>query len=293
MKPPNEAGLFTHVPREDYDRIDRINWSALKHMKRSPFHFREAAREKVDKDTDAMRVGRATHIATLEPERFRATHAVWDGGRRYGKEWDKFCEKNAGYEILTEDQYQQVVTISKAVLSHEIAARWLRAGSSEVTLQWTHLLPDLEEGRPFPIECKARLDFAPNVAGVVDLKTTRDASPEAFGRQAWNLDYLGQAAMYQDGYAAVNGGVRMPYVIVAVESAAPHAVQVYRVPERLLKLGRAMYVGFLETLAECRRQNRWPGYSDGELELDVPRWAQAQNDDDDQDVTGLGLVMNE
>lgn len=293
MTTPNETGLFLGVGRDTYDRIARVNWSWLKHMKKSPMHFRAFGQEKVREDTDAMRLGRATHLAALEPERFRSCYALWDGGRRAGKEWEKFRAQAEAdrLEILTEDQYQEALAIAAAATTNEHAARWLRGGSAEVTMLWTHVAPDIEHCPGFSIYCKGRMDIAQGVSALVDLKSCRDASPEAFQRQCWNLGYHEQAAYYQDGYAAVNGGVRVPYVLVAVENHAPYAVQVYQVPDRVLEVGRESYRSLLERLNECRSQNRWPGYAEGPLELELPRWAQAQNDD--EDVTGLGLVVNE
>lgn len=281
MKTPTETGVFEQVPRIIYDRIERTNWSRLKYLKRSPAHFRAAGLEQ-DDDTDAKRVGRATHVAVLEPERFRAGWAVWDGGRRYGKEWDKFCAANEGLEILTEEQFQQVTAIATAARGDEHAAKYLRNGSAEVTALWTHTTPGVNG---FAIDCKARLDFT--TSAIVDLKTSKDVSPEGFARTSWNYDYQGQAAFYVDGYEAATGK-RLPYVIVAVESQAPFIVQVYRVPEHVLAIGRDQYRSYLERLAFCRRTNRWPGYAEGELELGLPGWVRTE-----EDPSGLGLVVNQ
>lgn len=293
MNAPNKTGIFLGVPRDGYERIQRVNWSWLKHMKKSPQHFRAWGQDRAHEDTDAMRLGRATHVAALEAERFRSVYAVWDGGRRAGKEWEKFRTQSEadGLEVLTDEQYQQAQAIANAALTNEYAAKWLRSGSTEVTMLWTHEVADMAGCPGFSIDCKGRMDIAQNIAAIVDLKTTKDASPEAFGRQCWNLAYHEQAAFYVDGYAAVNGGVRVPYVIVAVENHAPYAVQVYRVPDRVVQAGRDTCRALLERLNECRLQNRWPGYAEGPVDLELPRWATAQNDD--EDTTGLGLVVNE
>lgn len=278
MKPTTD-GLYRDVSRENYNRIDRVNWSTLRHMKKSPKHYRANLTQKVQEDTDAMRLGRAVHVAALEPERFRAQYVVWDGGRRYGKEWDKFQAQHEGLEILTEDQYELVQAITDAALSDAHAAKYLRGGAAEVSMLWTH---HQEADAPLPaitIECKGRLDFAADFGALVDLKTTRDASPEAFARAAYNMDFCAQLAMYQDGYAATNAGVVLPCVLVAVENQFPFAVQVYRVPDALIERGRETYRDLLLTLAACRFTNAYPGYSDGELELDLPRWARPMGDD--------------
>lgn len=276
---PISDGVFSGVPWETYQKIDRVNWSSLKHLARSPAHYRAVLTTPIE-DTDAMRLGRATHLATLEPEKFAARWAVWEGGRRYGKEWDAFRKQHEGLEILKQDEHAEVLAMAEAARRDEYAGRYLRGGQAEVAVLWQH------EG----VDCKARLDFAADVGAIVDLKTCRDASPEAFGRSAWNLTYYGQAAFYVDGYRAATGK-ELPYLIVAVESAAPYVVQTYVVPERVLDRGRALYRELLEKLAACRRTNHWPGYGQGPMELPVPGWAQVP--DEEEDISGLGLVVNQ
>lgn len=266
-----ENGIYNNVPRAEYERIPRVNISRLVNMKRSPFHFRASELEESE-STDAKVEGSASHVAVLEPQRWLASYAIWDGGTRRGKDWDKFRADNSHLEILTAAQRDRVKAIQKAVHGDERAAKYLRDGSAEVTLLWT----DSETG----IECKGRIDFANEC--ITDLKTTRDASPDAFARQCWDLDYHVRSAFYSDGYAATNGGEVLPYRIVAVDNRAPHAVAVYRIPERILDVGRATYQGWLAKLLECRTRNWWPSYADGqELELEMPRWARPPEEDTD------------
>jgi exodeoxyribonuclease VIII len=289
MTLPTETGTY-RMPFTEYERIARVNWSTLRHLKRSPRHYAAALQQPRTEDTDAMRLGRAIHAALLEPEVFAGQWTVWDGGRRYGAKWDKFSAdaEAKGLQVLTEDQYQTCRAVTTATAANEHAARHLRHGATELAVLWTHEQP--ANGVPgFRIDCKARIDLAAQSGALVDLKTCRDASPDAFARACWNMDYLGQAAMYVDGYAAAKGEVR-PYIMVAVETSEPYVTQVYRVPERLLEMGRATYQGLLGRLHECREQNAWPGYADGELDLELPRWVQRASD---MDPTGMGLVIEE
>lgn len=277
-----ENGIYTGIPREEYDRIDRLNWSLLKHIGKSPAHFRAAQLERETKDTDSLKLGRAVHVIALEPDRFFSTFAVWDGGTRRGKEWDKFKEKNEGLELIREEEYQLAKALAEAARSHEHAAKYLRDGTAEATMLWT---TRDENGVEF--QCKGRTDFATNAGALVDLKTTRDASPEAFARQCWDMEYAAQAAFYVDGCAAAKGIEPNPFIIVAVEKDAPHVVQVYRIPEHILEMGRDTYRKHLSRLATCRALGRWPAYSDGELELTLPSWMEQDN------TAGMGLVFEE
>lgn len=273
----------SRLSREEYERVNAVNWSTLKHLATSPAHYQHALTAQ-DKDTPAKKMGRVAHLAAFEPDIFRASVAIWTGGRRAGNEWKAFCAENKGRELLTEEEHEQCLSIQRAVRNDPVAKKYLVGGQAEVAVQWAHRLP--AGGLPAEdIACKARLDFLGRAA-IADLKLTRDASPAAFGRQVWSYCYHAQAAFYVDGALAATGR-RLPYVMVAVETREPWIVQVYVVPEEILELGRERYRDLLERLAYCRAENHWPGYADTELSLELPRWAAPKNDD--EDVTGLGI----
>ena len=284
-----EKGLIRDLPREDYDKLQRVNWSRLKILGRSAAHFRHNMLTPSE-DTDPRRLGRATHLAALEPEKFASTCVVWKGGARRGKEWADFLDEHDGLEVLTEGQHQRCMDIQRAVHGSSMAKRYLGGGSSEVTAIWTHKVEAIAGLPGFTIPCKARLDFeAREARALVDLKTTRDASPDAFGKQCATLQYYVQAAWYRDGYEAATGEM-WPYVLIAVESEPPHVVQVYTVNEQILELGRDIYRGLLERLHQCRSTSKWVGYADEPLELTLPRWMAPK---EEEGLDGLGLVTNQ
>lgn len=264
------------MSREAYDLIDALNFSSLKHLLQSPAHFRHAQLHP-QKDSDAKKLGRCIHLAALEPEQFKRACVVWDGGTRRGKEWDAFKKKHAGREILKPDELEHVVAVAAAVRADATAARYLAGGQSEASLLWLD--------KRLGLECKARVDFIANCGALVDLKTTRDASQEGFGRECWRYHYQTQAAWYSDGYFAATGK-RLPYFLVAVEVEAPHVVQVYRIPDGVLELGREEYQGLLDTLVACRASNSWGGYAPGEQLLSLPRWAAPVDE-----LAEMGLVL--
>jgi hypothetical protein len=285
------AGEVIHkMAREKYDRLRRLNFSKLKHMKKSPFHYQheELAPPNVEDDTDARKLGRAVHLAVLEPQEFGSRVAVWDGGRRAGKEWEKFCAANEGLEILRQEDYRIARAVQAAVRSSPAAQKYLEGGGSrEATVLWNHVVPAVGGLPGFSRECKGRVDLLTDTH-IIDLKTSRDISPEKFGRDSFAFSYHVQAAYYVDGVKAATGR-ELPYVILAVENSEPYAVQPYIVPPDILDLGREEYRAWMGRLQICEGENRWPGYADGELELTLPRWARPS--DGEEDLTGLGLTI--
>lgn len=273
-------GVHT-MPREEYDQIQAENWSKLKHLARSPaaYSYRAANPEH---DTAARKVGRAVHLAVLEPERFADSVAIWDGGRRYGKEWNAFVSANAGKELLKRDEFRQCMALQTAVRSDPVAAPHLMRGAAEQTVLWT----DEVTG----IKCKARTDWLNDV--LADLKTTRDASPDGFARESWQYRYHTQLAFYSDGLRAA-GERERPVLIIAVESAPPYPVVVYRLGEELLQHGREEYrelLSRLKGLRELGPEAFATGYATCELDLALPRW---MRHDEDGDLEGLGLEFGD
>lgn len=260
--------IVAGVDFSTYRAAAGVNVSSLKELARSPLHYRYA-KDNPKPTTSAMSLGTAAHCATLEPERFAAEFVTWTGGRRAGKEWDAFkADAEAAQRlILTEDERDTALAIAQAVRACPEAMVYLKRGHAEVSMSWQHDEPELA--------LKGRVDWLTVVDGcdvVVGLKTTRDLRPREFAAQAARLCYHWQWAFYYDGFERITG--RKPAMVeIVVESAAPHAVAVYRIPEHVLERGRQEYRDALTTLAQCEASGVWPGPVVGEVEFDLPGWA--------------------
>lgn len=270
------------MQREEYEQIAAVNWSTLKHLGKSPAHYLHALTNPGE-DTDARQRGRVTHLAVFEPERFTKEVAVY-AERRVGKDWQAFVQLHQGKEIITSRMNDVATTIAGVARNHPLSAKYLAGGASERTVQWKYRSPAIAHLEVFEMACKARLDFVAEAGAIVDLKSTRDASPTGFAREVLRYEYHVQAAFYVDGYEAETG-IRLPFVFVAVEAAAPFVVQIYRVPDHVLELGRARYMELLAHLNVCRKESRWDGYASTEMELVLPTWAMPDLEDElDEDL---------
>ena len=268
------TGVFPGVSWEEYSKWPGVSITRLKHMSRSPKHYRHYLAH--PKDSAAMSLGRAAHVAVLEPERF-AEIPVWDAGPRRGGAWEAFKALH-GRNTLTIDERDAAKAIAKAVREDDRAMRYLCEGEAEVSMQW------IGDGG---IACKGRVDWLTKGA-IVGLKTTRDIRMPFFGKQAINLGYLAQWAYYCDGWAEAIGpalGVRPLVVEIVVEAEAPHDVAVYHIEDDELGMGRNEYTRMLATLAKCEASGVWPGAMPGETRLELPAWAYREDDD----VEALGL----
>lgn len=275
--PPIRSGVaFT-----DYRAVDAISISQLKELRRSPMHYLYALMH--PRSSSAMALGTAAHCATLEPERFDSEYVVWDrrteSGRaapRTGKAWEAFVEGASGRQVLTSDEYALAAGMARAVRGNPAAQRYLQSGEPEVVLEWQL------DGRA----CKGRVDWLMPAQRtvIVGLKTTRDCRHYPFAAASAKLGYALQWAWYHDGWLALTGE-RPAMVEIVVESAAPHAVAVYRIPDDVLEHGRDEYSRLLALLDRCQASGEWPGPVTEEEDLTLPTWVYGSDDD----IGELGL----
>jgi len=243
-------------PHEAYFALPGINWSLLKEAARSPKHFKHA-QVTPRTDTSAMALGRAAHMAVLEPDLLLTHYTVWAGSRRT-KEYAEFCAVNAGKEILTEAEWDKVLAIKRAVCSHPDARRLLRSGAREKTARWTDL--------PSGLRLKARADLVKRDA-VWDFKTAKSITEHDFARAVATMLYHGQAAFYCAGFQ------RPRFGFIAVESEAPHDVAVFELDDDSMFAGEQLVRELLDTVAACRKARRWPGQFPVTTRISLPGWA--------------------
>lgn len=264
------------VPWDDYLALPGVSITRLKELRRSPLHYRHRLLH--PKETPALVLGRAAHCAVLEPDRYERDHAVWSRrtasgnlAPRNGQHWEAFKAEHEGLALISEDEHAEAMAMQAAVRGNPDAMRLLAEGEPEVTMRWSAM------GHA----CKGRLDWLTRFEGapaLVGLKSTRDCRERQFGRQAANLGYHLQWAWYLDGFKTITGSSDARVFEIAVESEGPHAVVVYEIPEEVLQQGFDEYTELLEQLAECERENRWPGPTPGIQTLTLPSWVYGEEE---------------
>jgi len=268
---PATSGHGGAMSRAAYDQVEAVNWSRLKEMRKSALHFKHAL-EADPADTGPMRLGRAVHTAVLEPELLDESIAVWKS-RRQGKAWEEFERQavESDRTVLTQEQYECALAIRDSVRSHPLVSPYLAAGSAEHSLTWTD---------PRGFNMKARIDWVTDGV-ILDLKTSRYAiESRLFASDAYRLGYFHQLAFYQRGMSAVYGTTPAA-LIVAVETAAPYDVAVYRLSSAALAAASEEIDELLDELQRATDSGRWRGRFDTERTLQIPAWAVPTPDDFD------------
>lgn len=255
------------MPAEQYHQIEAMSASGAKKMLRSPRHYK-LMRDTPNEPTDAMQFGTAVHCGVLEPEHFASRVVVAPSVNKRtnaGKEeLANFEALNFGKIVLSPGDMRRAQASINEVWSHPAARRLLTDAKIEGSLFWF----DAE----YNVPCKLRYD-AFNLGGLIDLKTTQDASPEVFGRQAANLLYHVQAAHYWSGCEHVTNAAPTFFAFVVVESEPPHAVACYVVPPAAMQTGRRLMDEALARYKVALVAGKYAGYPDTITTLELPRYA--------------------
>jgi hypothetical protein len=251
------------ISNEQYHADSAVSASHLKAVMQSPYHYWSRyvdPNRKPVEATAAMKLGSLAHCAILEPDELLQRYGICaPRNTKAGKEQAAAMEAE-GIEVVTSNDMALAMGMSAAVRNHRAAAALLKQGKAEQSFWWDDL--------PTGMRCKCRPDWYYG-STVVDIKTTTDASPQAFARSVATFGYHVQAAHY---LAGLHGAER--FVFVAVEKTHPHAVGVYELDADALALGRTTRDNALDVIAGCHAANVWPGYSDTFIHtISLPKWA--------------------
>jgi hypothetical protein len=185
-------------------------------------------------ETDALILGKAVHMACLEPELFLKKAVVapkLDKRTKQGKlDYDAFLAQHQGTDtlILTDEQMNTITRMSERfdslISDNDDLNQALAGAKTEQSLFW-------DSG---DMLCKCRFD-AVNISLdqpiIVDLKSTKDAHPDAFKWSFKNFHYDLQAEWYRWGLSQILEPNHKPikYLIVAIEKEPPYAGAVYEI----------------------------------------------------------------
>lgn len=287
-----EAKLYKDMSIDDYhSRTDFISKSMLSKIIASEeggcpaifkYYYVDGHEQK---KTKSLRLGNAVHVLALEPELWESSYHVlpetyFDSKgnekpfradprmRVYKDEVEKAGDKT----IITRSEYEQIEAMANSIAKSNVASTLLKsAGYAEASIFWE------SDGMKF----RCRPDYMRNDGLIVDLKTTRRASPHIFFKDACRLRYDMSVALTCRGYRALRGKDPENYVFLCVETDPPHIVQCYESYLPMDEFTELSYYEFgeirlnraINTLKGCQDSGVWPGYSDKIETMKVPGWA--------------------
>ena len=240
-------------------------------------------------DGDALLFGRLVHTVILEPHKLD-TYAVLnadvigvkaDGSKADNptatKAWKDavFEAKRDGLTVISGQTLAKAQSLAAAVQAHPEASRLLTAATAtEVSAYAMH---------PSGVMVRARFDaICPE--SVIDIKTTRDADPENFGRLMHAYGYHVSAANYLD-IARANGLTVDRFDLIAVEKdmtpGGEYRVSVLEIHPDAIDKGRELMAEACARWLALGKRVDLPSYGGDRHVIDLPFYAYDQLDDID------------
>lgn len=267
--------MITNMTDQEYRDSEAVNFSTLKHMLKSPAHFKAAwdARGDAEEPTTAMLIGSYVHMAILEPERFaQGPYVVRPAGMKFTTTEGKAWKAQQTVPVLDYSQDQAIKGMRDQVLNRPALRAMLSDGHAEGAHVW--------EDKGFAL--KGRTDYVTSNGILIDVKTTNEIDPARFQSKVNQFHYDMQLAMYTAALASEGVQVEKVYIL-AIESVAPYDVILFDVDQEVLAFGDRKYLKALARLAECRDTGIYPGIAGdaGVMPLTLSRWAASTMDTDD------------
>lgn len=251
--------IVLNMSEEAYHAVPAVSQSLLKQVARSEAHAKAWLDGVRDEPSPAMLLGRAIHAAILEPGRFADRYVVIEGDRRTtAVKAQLAAAEQAGQLVLRPDEYETCIGMAGACRENATVAALLGGkGNAEASVFWD------EAG----IACKARADWiSEDGATLVDIKSTDDASPEAFARSVSRYGYAMQDAHYRIGFRAED------MVFVAVEKEPPYAIGVYRISAEWREMAIERRSVLMARWTSAVEFGRYPAYPLEIVTIDPPAW---------------------
>jgi len=262
--------------RAEYDAIQAVNFSAVKHGRTSLPKMHAALCGMVRFESKETSLGSLLHDAMRVGDGWDARYAVRPEGidrrTKAGKEaWETWTGTLPPDAIIIEDastakELDRCREMVASLNTVEYVRRVLiRPGMAELVLN--------ANGRKAMLDRLVMRDDKPAI--IIDWKTTQDATAAGFARSIARYGYAQQAAWYIDMVQAVYG-VRVPFLFVAVESSAPYSVGLYTLPADQIDAARQLNERTLKAYYEWVRTASTPAanhHATEPQEIQVPEWA--------------------
>jgi len=266
-----KQGWYRDLPETEYFGDPALNSSIVK--KKTAIAMKselDGNRDLTPAQINAFAQGTATHLATLQPDRFEAESIVVSTKGLTTKEAEEARAKYPHKAVITADMREIALRQADAVRKHGYAREILEAS---VDREISGFATD-ENG----IDLKARIDMRPPGANfLADLKTTSTEELRSFRNACVDFGYLIQAPFYLRVDGLITGQPRHNFAFVIVTKTPPYFVRVFQLTEESIHRAHDVLDRRLEIFREAQRMRQWEGYeNEGVRVIDIPEWAWEQ-----------------
>ncbi|CAB4137842.1 Putative exodeoxyribonuclease 8, PDDEXK-like domain containing protein [uncultured Caudovirales phage] len=259
-----DTGIYAGIPEERYHAGDQVSVSRLKLFAIAPAKARWAP----PRTSRPLAMGKLLHTAILEPAELERRYYPTSLARI--NERDSATQAallRAGErELVKQADYDDARRAADAV--HKWSAVVRELITPDLATEQSAYWQDPGTG----LRCRGRVDGAHAIyRTLIDLKSARNATPDAFKWTVAEYGYHWQEAMYRDGWELAGGWRPEVFLFFAVELEPPYLTGIYELSPKAVSRGWDMVRHYLAEWAECARRDEWPGLpADAPIQLELP-----------------------
>jgi len=261
-------GIYSNLANDEYHATDALSRSDIMKFRKSAHHFKNRHLTPF-KETDAMALGSLVHTMILEPELVKDEYYFgekFDRRIQAGKQHHAQQLELAGNKIFVlPKQLEEAEIMASAVKNDSIASSLLDGCKIEESIFFTHK----ETGLKLKSRPDARKIVSDTESIIVDLKTTKDASPRKFAWSCVDFGYYWQAATLKLALESI-GQEMTQFIIICVENSPPYATAIYVMEEDAINQAVSDLERWYLAIAACQESKTWPAY--GVQSLGMPKF---------------------
>lgn len=225
-------------------------------------------------ENDSMNFGQLIDCLALNPEQFNSRFAVqpstytndkgevkkWSNNSNSCKAW---LADHSNKQVVTTDELAETTKAIFRLSSDTTIAAFIKNSDTQVwvSAEWK----DNDTGLLVPLRCLIDLVPKPDsefALCIGDMKTTRDASIQAWTRDVFKFGYHIQGAFNLDLFNATHDEERTTFCHIVQENTPPYEPGKRLLDQEFIEIGRNEYRAALANYCKCLKFNSYPGYDD-------------------------------
>lgn len=200
-------------------------------------------------------------------------------GSRAGKKWTEFKDGHGGVLYKSAD-WVKILSMRREIRAHQDAWDLLYNNTSEESYRTEFSIFGMDVATGLEMRC--RIDRMKKIDGkmyVIDLKTSRDANPWKWQKQA-DTDGLATQAFIMKSLVEELFGLPVEYRYVVCDKEPSYRVEVFKVPDEFLEIGRDDYMrGVTRFKKSLDTWNWYPATHGKTVTLTVPEYRMKEEQD--------------
>jgi len=265
IKEIEDAGVvfdeWVDIDDDLYHSLPGISSTSIKYLiKECPLKLKAKMESSENESSEKFVLGRAIHKFILENDDFDSHFAIAPVDDKRSREWKIFMNK-------MKDDPREIIRKSDKEMLDGIFSSLRRPKDENGTNTYDGIIINdntLREKALFTVDKKRniilKIKVDVNLLGMfLDLKSTKNAKPSIFMRDAANLGYAIQAAFYLY-VARLSGKDAKSFGFIAIEKEKPYLHSVVLMSDEDISLAQTKVERTLDDLSFYINNDIWPGY---------------------------------